>query len=66
MKLPVEDLIRDHQKHLFAAAFSIYQNTSDADDVVQDGALQQFTPPCHTSFLSITAYRSHSPSVSRI
>ncbi len=39
MKLPVEDLIRDHQKHLFAAAFSIYQNTSDADDVVQDGAL---------------------------
>ena len=40
MKLPVEDLIRDHQKHLFAAAFSICQNTSDADDVVQDPFLK--------------------------
>ena len=40
MRLPVEDLIREHQKHLFAAAFSICQNTSDADDVVQDTFLK--------------------------
>ncbi|MBO4337511.1 MAG: RNA polymerase sigma factor [Lachnospiraceae bacterium] len=53
MREPVEDLIRQHQKHLFAAAFSICQNTSDADDVVQDTFLKyhvckkEFSSPEH-------------------
>ena len=40
MREPVEDLIRQYQKHLFAAAFSVCRNTSDADDVVQDTFLK--------------------------
>ncbi|MBR4759430.1 MAG: RNA polymerase sigma factor [Lachnospiraceae bacterium] len=53
MREPVEDLIRQHQKHLFAAAFSVCQNASDADDVVQDTFLKyhlskkEFSSPEH-------------------
>ncbi len=42
MREPVEDLIRQHQKHLFAAAFNVCQNASDADDVVQDTFLKYY------------------------
>ena len=53
MREPVEDLIRQHQKHLFAAAFSVCQNASDADDIVQDTFLKyhlskkEFSSPEH-------------------
>ncbi len=53
MREPVEDLIKQHQKHLFAAAFSVCQNASDADDVVQDTFLKyhlskkEFSSPEH-------------------
>ncbi len=40
MREPVENLIKQYQKHLFATAFSICGNTSDADDVVQDTFLK--------------------------
>ena len=40
MREPVENLIDLYQEHLFAAAFSICKNTSDADDVVQDTFLK--------------------------
>jgi RNA polymerase sigma-70 factor (ECF subfamily) len=40
MRKSVEELIERYQKHLFAAAFSICRNTSDADDVVQDTFLK--------------------------
>ena len=35
MREPVEKMIEQYQKHVFAAAFSICQNIADADDVVQ-------------------------------
>ena len=53
MREPVENLIKQHQKHLFAAAFSVCQNASDADDVVQDTFLKyhlskkEFSSPEH-------------------
>ncbi len=40
MREPVEKLIEQYQKHIFAAAFSVCQNVSDADDVVQDTFLK--------------------------
>ena len=40
MREPVEKLIEQYQKHVFAAAFSICQNIADADDVVQDTFLK--------------------------
>lgn len=36
MRLSTEDIIREHQNRLFAAAFSICKNAADAEDVVQD------------------------------
>ncbi|MBR0171824.1 MAG: RNA polymerase sigma factor [Lachnospiraceae bacterium] len=36
MKLPTEDVIRNHQERLYATAFSICRNAADAEDVVQD------------------------------
>ena len=40
MREPVEKMIEQYQKHVFAAAFSICQNIADADDVVQDTFLK--------------------------
>ncbi len=40
MREPVEKLIEQYQKHVFAAAFSVCQNIADADDVVQDTFLK--------------------------
>ncbi len=40
MREPVEKLIDLYKDHLFAAAFSICKNASDADDVVQDTYLK--------------------------
>ena len=40
MREPVEKMIEQYQKHVFAAAFSVCQNVSDADDVVQDTFLK--------------------------
>ena len=40
MREPVEKLIEQYQKHIFAAAFSVCQNIADADDVVQDTFLK--------------------------
>ena len=40
MREPVEKLIEQYQKHIFAAAFSVCQNIEDADDVVQDTFLK--------------------------
>ena len=40
MREPVEKLIEQYRKHIFAAAFSICQNIADADDVVQDTFLK--------------------------
>ena len=40
MREPVEKLIEQYQKHIFAAAFSVCQNIADADDIVQDTFLK--------------------------
>ncbi|MBQ8923600.1 MAG: hypothetical protein IJ053_02280 [Lachnospiraceae bacterium] len=40
MREPVEELIKQYKNRLFAAAFSICGNASDADDVVQDTFLK--------------------------
>ena len=40
MREPVETLIELYQDQLFAAAFSVCKNASDADDVVQDTFLK--------------------------
>ena len=53
MREPVENLIKQYQKHLFATAFSVCGNASDADDVVQDTFLKyhlskkEFSSPEH-------------------
>ena len=43
MREPVEALIKQYKNHLYAAAFSICQEASDADDVVQDTFLKYYT-----------------------
>ena len=36
MRQPIEDVIRQYQKNLFAIAFNICKNTEDANDIVQE------------------------------
>lgn len=42
MRLPVQDLMNMYKNNVFAAAFSICKNASDAEDVVQDTFLQYY------------------------
>lgn len=42
MRLPVEQIITEYQKSLFAAAFSICRSTEDANDVVQDTLVEYY------------------------
>jgi RNA polymerase sigma-70 factor (ECF subfamily) len=42
MKLPVQDLMNMYKNNVYAAAFSICKNASDAEDVVQDTFLQYY------------------------
>ncbi len=42
MRLPVQDLINAYKNNVYAAAFSICKNCSDAEDVVQDTFLQYY------------------------
>ncbi len=42
MRLPVQDLMNMYKNNVYAAAFSICKNTSDAEDVVQDTFLQYY------------------------
>lgn len=43
MRLPVEQIITEYQKSLFAAAFSICRSTEDANDVVQDTLVEYYS-----------------------
>ena len=43
MREPIEDLINEYQRNLFAAAFSICKNAEDANDVVQETFIQYYT-----------------------
>ena len=40
MRLPVQDLMDMYKNNVYAVAFSICKNASDAEDVVQDTFLQ--------------------------
>ncbi len=42
MRLPVQDLMNMYKNNVYAAAFSICKNASDAEDVVQDTFLQYY------------------------
>ncbi len=42
MRLPVQDLMDMYKNNVYAAAFSICKNASDAEDVVQDTFLQYY------------------------
>ena len=42
MRLPVQDLMNMYKNNVYAVAFSICKNTSDAEDVVQDTFLQYY------------------------
>ena len=42
MRLPVQDLMNMYRNNVYAAAFSICKNASDAEDVVQDTFLQYY------------------------
>ena len=48
MRLPVQDLMNMYKNNVYAAAFSICKNASDAEDVVQDTFLQYYST--HKSF----------------
>ena len=43
MRLPVQELMLMYKNNVYAAAFSICKNASDAEDVVQDTFLQYYT-----------------------
>ena len=43
MREPIEVLINEYQRNLFAAAFSICKNAEDANDVVQETVIQYYT-----------------------
>ncbi|SDB12578.1 RNA polymerase sigma factor [Eubacterium oxidoreducens] len=43
MRLPVEELIKRYKNNLYAAAFNICKNASDAEDVVQDTFVQYYS-----------------------
>ena len=43
MREPIEVLINEYQRNLFAAAFSICKNAEDANDVVQETFIQYYT-----------------------
>lgn len=42
MRLPVQDLMNMYKNNVYAAAFCICKNASDAEDVVQDTFLQYY------------------------
>ena len=42
MRLPIQDLMNMYKNNVYAAAFSICKNASDAEDVVQDTFLQYY------------------------
>ena len=42
MRLPVQDLMNMYKNNVYAVAFSICKNASDAEDVVQDTFLQYY------------------------
>ena len=42
MRLPVQDLMNMYKNNVYAAAFSICKNASNAEDVVQDTFLQYY------------------------
>ena len=42
MRLPVQELMDKYKNNIYAAAFSICKNASDAEDVVQDTFLQYY------------------------
>ncbi len=48
MRLPVQDLMNMYKNNVYAAAFNICGNASDAEDVVQDTFLQYYMT--HKSF----------------
>ena len=43
MREPIEVLINEYQRNLFAAAFSVCKNAEDANDVVQETFIQYYT-----------------------
>ena len=43
MREPIEVLINEYQRNLFAAAFSICKNAEDANDLVQETFIQYYT-----------------------
>ena len=42
MRLPVQELMNMYKNNVYAAAFSICKNASDAEDVVQDTFLKYY------------------------
>ena len=47
MRLPVQDLMDMYKNNIYAVAFSICKNASDAEDVVQDTFLQYYMTHKH-------------------
>ena len=47
MRLPVQDLMNMYKNNVYAVAFSICKNASDAEDVVQDTFLQYYMTHKH-------------------
>ena len=43
MRQPVQELIERYQNNLYAIAFNICKNQADAEDVVQDTLIQNYT-----------------------
>lgn len=43
MRIPLEVLVKQYQDNLFAAAFSVCKNASDAEDIVQETFIQYHT-----------------------
>ena len=42
MKIPVQELMNKYKNSIYAAAFSVCGNASDAEDVVQDTFFQYY------------------------
>ena len=42
MRKPLEQVIGDYQRNIYAAAYSICQNSADANDIVQDTFVQYY------------------------
>ena len=56
MRLPVQELMNMYKNNVYAAAFSICKNASDAEDVVQETFLKYYI---HTKILMTSSIFAH-------